>query len=177
MKWLPWALWAGSALVCALTARHGIQPNDEGLMLQAVERIVDGQVPYRDFWWFYPPGQPYLLTGLHELTGPSLLTWRTVRVLADASVAVLMSVHNALPTQMILRYGSEELRQRFLKPMARGEMLGAFALSEPEAGSDAASLRAQAVRDGFASLHADGMERVIARQTTPEEIARAIHLH
>src|SRR6476661_3336219 len=66
----------------------------------------------------------------------------------DASIAVMMSVHNSLPTQMILRWGSEEQKNRFLKPMARGEQLGAFALSEPEAGSDAASLRAQAVRDG-----------------------------
>ena len=46
-------------------------------------------MPYRDFWWFYPPGQPYLLGGLRELAGPSLLTWRIVRVLADATVAVL----------------------------------------------------------------------------------------
>ena len=67
---------------------------------------------------------------------------------ADASVAVLMSVHNSLPTQMILRYGSAAQKERFLKPMARGEWLGAFALSEPEAGSDAASLRTQAHRDG-----------------------------
>ncbi|MBK6456837.1 MAG: acyl-CoA dehydrogenase family protein [Gemmatimonadetes bacterium] len=66
----------------------------------------------------------------------------------DASVAVLMSVHNSLPTQMLLRYGSEAQKQRYLKPMARGEWLGAFALSEPDAGSDAASLRTQAVRDG-----------------------------
>ena len=66
----------------------------------------------------------------------------------DASVAVLMSVHNSLPTQMILRYGSEEQKQKYLRPMARGEYLGAFALSEPDAGSDAASLRTQAVRDG-----------------------------
>ena len=58
----------------------------------------------------------------------------------DASVAVMMSVHNSLPTQMILNWGTEEQKERFLKPMARGEMLGAFALSEPEAGSDAASL-------------------------------------
>jgi alkylation response protein AidB-like acyl-CoA dehydrogenase len=68
--------------------------------------------------------------------------------IVDASVAVLMSVHNSLPTQMILRWGSEGQKERFLKPMARGEMLGAFALSEPESGSDAASLRTQAVRDG-----------------------------
>ncbi len=66
----------------------------------------------------------------------------------DASIAVLMSVHNSLPTQMLLRYGNEAQKQRYLKPMARGEWLGAFALSEPEAGSDAASLRTQAVRDG-----------------------------
>ena len=66
----------------------------------------------------------------------------------DASIAVLMSVHNSLPTQMLLHYGSEEQKQRFLRPMARGEWLGAFALSEPDAGSDAASLRTQAIRDG-----------------------------
>jgi len=66
----------------------------------------------------------------------------------DASTAVLMSVHNSLPTQMLMRWGTEEQKQRFLRPMARGELLGAFALSEPEAGSDAASLRAQATREG-----------------------------
>ena len=67
---------------------------------------------------------------------------------ADASVAVAMSVHNSLPTQRLLRWGSAAQKEEFLRPMARGEMLGAFALSEPEAGSDAAAMRAQAVRDG-----------------------------
>ena len=67
---------------------------------------------------------------------------------ADASVAVLMSVHNSLPTQMLLKYGSEAQKRAFLGPLARGELLGAFALSEADAGSDAASMRAQAVRDG-----------------------------
>lgn len=69
---------------------------------------------------------------------------------ADPSTAVLMSVHNSLPTQMILRFGSDEQRLRFLPGMARGEILGAFALSEPDAGSDAAALSMQAVRDGDA---------------------------
>src|SRR6478752_30001 len=68
--------------------------------------------------------------------------------IADASVAVMLSVHNSLPTQMLLRWGTEAQKERFLRPMARGEFLGAFALSEPEAGSDAASLTTQAVRDG-----------------------------
>ncbi|MBV9879813.1 MAG: acyl-CoA dehydrogenase family protein [Gemmatirosa sp.] len=67
---------------------------------------------------------------------------------ADASTAVLMSVHNSLPTQMILRWGTDAQKERWLRPMARGELLGAFALSEPDSGSDAASLRCQAVRDG-----------------------------
>jgi len=68
--------------------------------------------------------------------------------IVDASVAVMLSVHNSLPTQMILRWGTEQQKERFLKPMARGELLGSFALSEPEAGSDAASLRTQAIKDG-----------------------------
>ena len=66
---------------------------------------------------------------------------------ADASTAVLMSVHNSLPTQMLLNFGSDAQKERYLRPMARGEMIGAFALSEPEAGSDASSLRCQATRD------------------------------
>lgn len=66
----------------------------------------------------------------------------------DASVAITMSVHNSLPTQMILKYGSDEQKQTWLPPMARGELLGAFALSEANAGSDAASLTARAERDG-----------------------------
>jgi alkylation response protein AidB-like acyl-CoA dehydrogenase len=64
----------------------------------------------------------------------------------DASVAVAMSVHNSLPTQMILAHGTEEQKERWLKPMARGELLGAFSLSEADAGSDAAALSAQARR-------------------------------
>jgi alkylation response protein AidB-like acyl-CoA dehydrogenase len=67
---------------------------------------------------------------------------------ADAAIAVSMGIHNAIPTTMLLRHGTAEQKERWLKPMARGELLAGFALSEAEAGSDAASLRAQAVRDG-----------------------------
>lgn len=66
----------------------------------------------------------------------------------DPSVAVSMSVHNSLPTQTLLRYGTAEQKERWLKPMARGEILGAFSLSEADAGSDAAAITSQAVRDG-----------------------------
>jgi alkylation response protein AidB-like acyl-CoA dehydrogenase len=64
----------------------------------------------------------------------------------DASVAVAMSVHNSLPTQMILAHGTDAQKERWLKPMARGELLGAFSLSEPDAGSDAAGMTAYARR-------------------------------
>ena len=67
---------------------------------------------------------------------------------ADASTGVMMSVHNSLPTQMLLRWGTDAQQRRWLPPMARGELLGAFALSEPESGSDASALRTQAMRDG-----------------------------
>jgi len=67
---------------------------------------------------------------------------------ADASIAVSMSIHNAIPTTMLVKHGTAAQRERWLKPMARGELLAGFALSEAEAGSDAASLAAQGVRDG-----------------------------
>lgn len=66
----------------------------------------------------------------------------------DPALAVTMSVHNSLPTQMILRHGSEALKERYLRPMAAGERLGAFALSEADAGSDPAALTCRAARDG-----------------------------
>ena len=66
----------------------------------------------------------------------------------DPSIAVTLGVHNSLPTQMLLRWGTDAQKERFLAPMASGAMLGAFALSEPEAGSDAAGLTTQATRDG-----------------------------
>ena len=82
-------LFALGALLSGLTIRLGVNPHDEGLMLQAGERIADGQLPYRDFYANYGPGQYFLVGGLDVLFGPSLLTWRIVRVLLDAGVAVL----------------------------------------------------------------------------------------
>ena len=67
---------------------------------------------------------------------------------ADASVAVIVSVQNGLPEQMILRYGTDAQRDRYLRPLAAGQHIGAFCLTESGAGSDAASLRLQATRDG-----------------------------
>lgn len=66
---------------------------------------------------------------------------------ADSSIAVSMGIHNAIPTTMLVRHGTPDQKERWLKPMARGELLAGFALSEAEAGSDAASLAAQATQE------------------------------
>ncbi|MDO8607654.1 MAG: acyl-CoA dehydrogenase family protein [Phaeospirillum sp.] len=63
-------------------------------------------------------------------------------------VSTIMSVHNSVGCMPILTFGSEAQKQRFLKPMARGEQIGCFCLTEPEAGSDASSIRSRAHRDG-----------------------------
>jgi acyl-CoA dehydrogenase len=67
---------------------------------------------------------------------------------ADASVCVIVGVTNSVCCYPILQFGTEDQKQRYLSPLASGEQLGAFCLSEPQAGSDASGLRMQAVRDG-----------------------------
>ncbi|MDP6419127.1 MAG: acyl-CoA dehydrogenase family protein [Candidatus Krumholzibacteria bacterium] len=70
---------------------------------------------------------------------------------ACASTAVTLSVHNSLACGTLLKYGSEQLKQEWLPSAARGEVLGCYMLTEPEAGSDAASLscRADACEGGW----------------------------
>lgn len=67
---------------------------------------------------------------------------------ACASTGVIMSVNNSLVCDPIHRFGTDAQRQRWLVPLASGTLLGCFALSEPEAGSDAAAQRTTAVPDG-----------------------------
>jgi butyryl-CoA dehydrogenase len=66
----------------------------------------------------------------------------------DAGVGVTVAVHTSAATLPILTFGTDEQKARFVPPLARGEHLGAFALTEPEAGSDAGSLRTKAEPDG-----------------------------
>lgn len=66
----------------------------------------------------------------------------------NGALSTVMSVHNSVGCMPILKYGSDEQKQRFLKPMARGEWLGAFCLTEPQAGSDASALRTRARKVG-----------------------------
>lgn len=83
------ALFVLGGALCALAIRQGINPNDEGIVLQAGARIAHGQLPYRDFYANYGPGQYYLIALLNAVFGPSLLAWRIVHVVLDAVITVL----------------------------------------------------------------------------------------
>ena len=95
-------LFAAGALFSGLTILNGINPHDEGLVLQAAARVAGGELPYRDFYANYGPGQYYLDGALDLVFGPSLLAWRIVRVALDALVAVLAYA-------IVRREGSEPL--------------------------------------------------------------------
>jgi alkylation response protein AidB-like acyl-CoA dehydrogenase len=81
---------------------------------------------------------------------------------ADAGVGVTVAVHTSAVTLPILGFGTDEQRARFVPPLARGELIGAFALTEPEAGSDAGSLRTAATPDGDGGWHISGTKRFIS---------------
>jgi len=67
---------------------------------------------------------------------------------ADAACSTIVSVTNSVGCMPILQYGSEQQRREFLKPLASGEQLAAFCLTEPQAGSDASGLKTRAQREG-----------------------------
>ena len=66
----------------------------------------------------------------------------------DGACSTIMGVHNSTGCVPVLRFGTEEQKQRFLRPMARGEQLAAFCLTEPEAGSEASAIRTRAQKRG-----------------------------
>ena len=66
----------------------------------------------------------------------------------DASVAITMAAHNSLGTLPLLLFGSEDQKNSYLPKLASGKILGAFGLTEPDAGSDAGSTKTKAVRVG-----------------------------
>ncbi len=101
-----------------------------------------------------------------------------------ASTGVTVSVHNSLVSSPIIKFGSEELKKKYLPKIGTGEWLGAYALSEAEAGTDAASLQARAEKDGddyvlngtkswvTTGAHADVY--IVMMRTDPEQRAKGI---
>lgn len=83
----------------------------------------------------------------------------------DGSVSAIMSVHNSVGCMPVLRYGTEEQKEQYLKPFARGEMIGCFCLTEPQAGSDASALKTTARKDGNKWV-IDGAKQFITNGST-----------
>jgi len=94
----------------------------------------------------------------------------------DASVSVIMSVNNSLVCWGVQKYGTEAQKEEFLKPMARGDKIGAFLLSEPEAGSDATSQRTTAVDMGDHYL-VNGIKNWITSGGTASTYLLIAHTH
>lgn len=103
----------------------------------------------------------------------------------DASASVIVSAHNSLVCHVLQEYGSEEQKQKYLTPLAKGEKIGAFALSEPEAGSDATSQHTTAIDMGDYYL-INGIKNwitnggtastyIVIAQTHPEQGAHGIN--
>ncbi len=79
----------------------------------------------------------------------------------DASCSTIMSVHNSVGCMPIYKFGTEEQKKRFLPEMAKGKKIGVFALSEPQAGSDAANLKTRAIKDGNSGYILNGTKQFI----------------
>ena len=103
---------------------------------------------------------------------------------ACASTAVVMSVHNSIVCESILKFGTDAQKERYLKPLARGESIGAFALTEPNAGSDPARQNMRARFDGD-SYVLNGTKRftttgknagliIVTAKTDPDKAHRGI---
>ncbi|MFZ3047783.1 MAG: acyl-CoA dehydrogenase family protein [Desulfatirhabdiaceae bacterium] len=139
---------------------------DEQLMIQAMVRefsrkVVAESAAERDQTKEFPAG---ILKKMGELglmgmtippeyNGEGADTISYVLALSEiayscASTAVVMSVHNSIVCESINRFGTEDQKKRFLKNLATGKIIGAFALTEPHAGSDPVSQITTAVKDG-----------------------------
>ncbi len=86
----------------------------------------------------------------------------------DASVGVVMSVNNSLVCWAVEKYGTDEQKEKYLRPLATGQIIGAYCLSEPEAGSDATQQRTEATKNEDGSWTLNGTKNWITNGTTAE---------
>ncbi len=125
---------------------------DKELVKGAAERDEKEQFPYEQIKQMAELGFMGMMVP-PEHGGAGLDTISYVLTLeeisrGDASAGVIMSVNNSLVCWGLEKFGNDFQKEKYLKPLASGKMLGAFCLSEPEAGSDAVNQRTTAVRDG-----------------------------
>ncbi|SIS64247.1 acyl-CoA dehydrogenase family protein [Alicyclobacillus vulcanalis] len=130
-----------------------------------VRKFVDEEIlPYIREWDEKQHFEPRVLKRLAELGlmgvcipekyGGAGMDYNTLAVVCDElergdiAFRTAVSVHTGLNSLTLLQWGTEEQKQKYLVPQARGEKIGAFGLTEPNAGSDVAAMRTTAVRDG-----------------------------
>ncbi len=130
-----------------------------------VRKFVDQEIiPYIAEWDRNHEFQPKILKRLADLqlTGVCIpeeyggvgMDYNTLAIVCeelergDTAYRTAISVHTGLNSMTLLQWGNEEQKQKYLAPQAKGEKIGAFGLTEPNAGSDVAAMRTTAVRDG-----------------------------
>lgn len=140
--------------------------SEEQKMLQETARqFVDKEImPYIQEWDRKGEFDPKLFQRMSELGfmgicipekyGGSGMDYNSLAILCeelergDTAIRTAVSVHIGLNSLTILQWGTEEQKQKYLVPMAKGEKIGAFGLTEPGAGSDVANIQTRAVKDG-----------------------------
>lgn len=132
---------------------------------KVVRKFVDQEIiPYIQEWDRKGEFQPKILKRLAELElmgvcipeeyGGVGMDYNTLAIVCeelergDTAYRTAVSVHTGLNSMTLLQWGSEEQKQKYLVPQAKGKKIGAFGLTEPNAGSDVAAMRSTAVRDG-----------------------------
>jgi len=142
------------------------QLSDEQLMLQqSVRQFVDKEImPHITTWDREGTFDPSIITKLADLGlmgvcipehyGGSGMDYNALAIVCeelergDTAFRTAVSVHTGLNSMTLLQWGTEEQKQRYLVPQAKGEKIGAFSLTEPAAGSDVAALQTTATKDG-----------------------------
>ena len=142
-----------------------ILSEDHRAVQDAVRAYVQDQIAPRAAEWdkshHFPAAELKGLAGLgcygvavpHEYDGAGLDYLALAIILeeigaGDGATSTVVSVNNCPVCSILMAFGNEDQKERFLKPLARGDMLGAFCLTEPHVGSEAGGLKTTAARDG-----------------------------
>lgn len=125
---------------------------DKEIAPKAAELDRTHEFPWANFRLLAQQG--YLCMQIPEEYGGAGLDYLSYAIVTEelaracASTSVIYEVHNSLHSEAIFQFGTEEQRQKYLPRLAAGEILGAYALTEPGAGSDAGSIKTRAVLEG-----------------------------
>jgi glutaryl-CoA dehydrogenase (non-decarboxylating) len=143
--------------------------DEQELLRKTVRQFVDKEIlPYIREWDEKQYFEPRILKRLAEIGlmgvcipeqyGGSGMDYNSLAIVCeelergDTAFRTAVSVHTGLNSMTLLQWGNEQQKQKYLIPQAKGEMVGAFALTEPNAGSDVAAMETTAVKQGNAYI-------------------------